>query len=251
LGVDVWPTPTRINGASDPLAITTLVLLEAELVRIVERRSALDQVDLDHSTLREAIDTLNASNRINEYCTFVVLSDAQRWVRMQDALSISLSDLIAKQSGETMLVSPVFGLPNRRGRPTATPSDVLVLMPFSDDMNEVYDEIRGTALRCGATVARADDFVGRGVVIRDVWTAICSAKLIIADCTHRSPNVFYEIGLAHAIGTPVLLLTQDPSDAPFDVRHERLIQYSPARMRDFRVALEVNIRYQLRQTSSP
>jgi hypothetical protein len=40
-----------------------------------------------------------------------------------------------------------------------------------------------------------------------------------------NPNVFYEVGLCHAIGKDVLLLSQSVEDIPFDLRHRRVIQY--------------------------
>ena len=55
----------------------------------------------------------------------------------------------------------------------------------------------------------------------DVWGAIKGAKVIVADCTDRDPNVFYEIGIAHVIGKPVILLSQTPEDVPFDVSQTR------------------------------
>jgi hypothetical protein len=38
----------------------------------------------------------------------------------------------------------------------------------------------------------------------DVWTAIKGAKAIVADCTGRHPNVFYEIGSAHVLDKKVV-----------------------------------------------
>jgi hypothetical protein len=37
--------------------------------------------------------------------------------------------------------------------------------------------------------------------------------------TGRNPNVFYEVGYAHALGKIVLLLTQNTADIPFDLQH--------------------------------
>jgi hypothetical protein len=61
------------------------------------------------------------------------------------------------------------------------------------------------------------------------------ARLIVADCTDRNPNVFYEIGLAHTIGKPTILLTQKSEDVPFDLRHWRHIAYqlTPRGMKEF------------------
>ena len=54
---------------------------------------------------------------------------------------------------------------------------------------------------------------------------INEAKVIVADLTERNPNVFYEVGLAHAIGKEVILLAQSVEDIPFDLRHLRTIIY--------------------------
>ena len=43
--------------------------------------------------------------------------------------------------------------------------------------------------------------------------------------TGRNPNVFYELGLAHAAGKPAILLTANEEDIPFDLRHVRVICY--------------------------
>jgi hypothetical protein len=85
------------------------------------------------------------------------------------------------------------------------------------------------------TIARADDFFIGGHIMTEIWSAIVKAKVLIADCTGRNPNVFYEIGLAHALGKPVVLITQASEDVPFDLRHYRYIQYefTPRGMKSF------------------
>lgn len=75
---------------------------------------------------------------------------------------------------------------------------------------------------------RADsDSVGSRIM-SDVWRLTNEAIVIIADLSGSNPNVFYEVGLAHAIGKPVILLTSDTKDIPFDVRDIRAIHYDPA-----------------------
>ncbi|KKK66434.1 hypothetical protein LCGC14_2964150, partial [marine sediment metagenome] len=64
-----------------------------------------------------------------------------------------------------------------------------------------------------------------GDIMADIWSAIYHSRLVVADCTNRNANVFYEIGLAHAIGRPVILTTQKLKDVPFDLRQIRCIEY--------------------------
>jgi hypothetical protein len=58
-----------------------------------------------------------------------------------------------------------------------------------------------------------------------VWEGICAAQLIIADCTEKNPNVFYEIGIAHTIGKKVVLITRSDEDIPSDVKNFDYIRY--------------------------
>ena len=122
--------------------------------------------------------------------------------------------------------------------------DVFVLMPFASELKPVYDShIRKTVKALNLSVARADDFFSQSAIMDEIWSAIAYAKILIADCTNKNPNVFYEIGLAHAIGKPVILITQNPDDAPFDIRYRRYIQYAytPPGMEKFENDLSTTI----------
>jgi hypothetical protein len=61
--------------------------------------------------------------------------------------------------------------------------------------------------------------------MQDVVSLIDRSHLVIADCTGRNPNVFYEIGIAHTLGREVILITQNDADIPFDLRHLRYVPY--------------------------
>ena len=65
--------------------------------------------------------------------------------------------------------------------------------------------------------------------MEDVRTGISSADLIVADLTGQNPNVFYEVGIAHTLEKPVLLLSMSIEDIPFDLRHRRVLpcEYTP------------------------
>ncbi len=62
-------------------------------------------------------------------------------------------------------------------------------------------------------------------IIQDIVSLIDGSRIVIADCTSRNPNVFYEIGISHALGRDVILITQNIDDIPFDLRHLRVITY--------------------------
>jgi len=108
-----------------------------------------------------------------------------------------------------------------------------VIMPFAAHLRPVYDKVSEIAvqqhrLEC----VRGDDISSDGVVMQEVWQSICAAQFVVADLTGKNPNVFYEMGLAHALGKNVLTLAQSMNDVPFDLGHRRVIVYSPERLDD-------------------
>lgn len=120
------------------------------------------------------------------------------------------------------LANSIFGAPNKRYA-----FYLFVLMPFAPDLKPVYDShIKKVADTLNLHIARADDFFSQNSIMHEIWSAIVQSTILIADCTGKNPNVFYEIGLAHAIGKPVILITQKPDDVPFDLQHRRYIHYS-------------------------
>jgi hypothetical protein len=104
----------------------------------------------------------------------------------------------------------------------------VVLMPFQPDFDTIYSFIKKLAQGCGLTCLRADEINSAGRVTDDVWAKINEARFIIADLTTRNPNVFYEVGLAHALSKPVILLTQRNEDVPFNLQNIHYIKYDPA-----------------------
>ena len=74
---------------------------------------------------------------------------------------------------------------------------------------------------------RADaDLYGTGKIIDQIWHGINSARVLVAELTNRNPNVLYELGLAHALHKPVVLVCSNEADVPFDLRHVRVIYYN-------------------------
>jgi hypothetical protein len=117
----------------------------------------------------------------------------------------------------------VFGSPMDD---TQYQSDIFVIMPFADNFAPIYDDhLKSAASKLGYSIKRGDDFFSKYSIMADVWSAIVNTKLVIADCTGRNPNVFYELGMAHALDRPVIMITQNMEDIPFDVRHLRIIPY--------------------------
>jgi hypothetical protein len=163
-----------------------------------------------------------------------------QWVRIQGTLGISLTSLDESARRDFVSVAPLFGVPDV----SREVADVFVLMSFHADFTPIYKTHVSEVVRSlGLTVGRADDFFTPHAVMRDVWTAVFRSRAVIADCTTRNPNVFYEIGMAHTVGKPVILITQHEDDVPFDLRHIRYIKYAytPPGMKAFEETLRFTL----------
>jgi len=101
-----------------------------------------------------------------------------------------------------------------------------VIMPFGGWFDRYYQEIYAKAItEAGFEPIRADEIFTTGSVVDQVWEHICKAKVLLADLTDKNPNVFYEVGLAHARGKPIVLTAANLEDVPFDLRHLRMVIY--------------------------
>jgi hypothetical protein len=118
-----------------------------------------------------------------------------------------------------------------------------VLMPFSDAFSDIYQiGIKEACMNAGAYCERVDEQIFHDKILDRVYNQIAKADLVIADMTGRNPNVFYEVGYAHALGKLTILLTQSADDIPFDLRPFPHIMYG-AKLSVLREQLERKVRY--------
>lgn len=158
-------------------------------------------------------------SEINEQVT-IAIKDEHREIFLRGQLKIILEEL--GENAPLSLYNPIF-----RGKSfKVDPKLSFVLMPFAERFRPIYNEIiKPVVEQFGLTCVRADDLYGSKAIIEDIWKLINEAKIIIADVTGKNPNVFYEIGLAHAVGKEVIIISQTIDDVPFDLRHLRCFIY--------------------------
>lgn len=103
---------------------------------------------------------------------------------------------------------------------------VFVLMPFDATFGDVYTlGIQAAASEAGAYAQRLDEQMFEEGMLDRIFGEINRADVIVADMSGRNPNVFYEVGYAHALGKPTILVTRKGDDIPFDLKHRYHIVY--------------------------
>jgi len=113
---------------------------------------------------------------------------------------------------------------------------VFVAMPFGVkpaddgrliDFDRVYAELIRPALESvGLEVLRADEERCAGDIRADLFQELLMADLVVADLTLDNPNVWYELGVRHALRSRGVILIQGPRAAqPFDIYTDRKLAY--------------------------
>jgi Nucleoside 2-deoxyribosyltransferase len=103
-----------------------------------------------------------------------------------------------------------------------------VVMQFGKEYDVFWKEvIVPVARKAGFEAVRADDIYGPGVILQDIIRQIVECDVIIAEITPTNANVFYELGYAHALGKPTILLANRALERlPFDISGYRVVYYS-------------------------
>lgn len=128
---------------------------------------------------------------------------------------------------EFVLGYPITSKPRKPGgsRPC------FLAMPTMGWLPDVKRTIESAAegFKCELSV----DNAAPGNIMSQVWKDIRRSEVVVADMTELNPNVFYEMGLAHALGKTVILIVQMKSlPTPFDVSSHKYYEYDPDRLDD-------------------
>lgn len=95
------------------------------------------------------------------------------------------------------------------------------------DFNRVYVELLQPALEAAdLDVFRADEEMRAGDIRKDMFQELLIADLVVADLTLDNPNVWYELGVRHALRARGVILVQGPRGSqPFDIYTDRKLRY--------------------------
>ena len=104
-----------------------------------------------------------------------------------------------------------------------------VIMPFDSSFVDVYTTIKHAVTSVphepSIECIRLDDTRPAGRITDRLLTALRDSSFCVADLTGCKPNVMWETGYAMALGKPLIVVTQDVSTLPFDIRDMQSLPY--------------------------
>lgn len=104
------------------------------------------------------------------------------------------------------------------------PALIFVLTPFNERERPVFNVIQTVCSRYGFRCMRGDEEFA-GEILPHVVALITKARLVVANISGRNPNVYYELGIAHALGKPTILVSRTLDEVPFDLRTKRIVLF--------------------------
>ncbi|MCK9894008.1 macro domain-containing protein [Frankia sp. AgB32] len=115
--------------------------------------------------------------------------------------------------GKCFVISPY-------GQRTGTDGGVI-------DFDRLYEDVFAAAVgTMGFSAVRCDRIPQAGLIHRDMLRHIAVDDLAVVDITTANPNVFYELGVRHALKPTMTVITKmRGADVPFNIRDLRIIEY--------------------------
>ncbi|MBI3742762.1 MAG: restriction endonuclease [Chloroflexi bacterium] len=167
--------------------------------------------------------------------------EAQTTAKAANIETWSFQDLEARVNPEIFGPRVVAKVPTGLPLPDQFPKLAFVVMPFAETLEDTY--LYGIRRACSATgleCKRGDEIQHGNVVIEEVLDHIKRARVTIAELSDHNPNVFYEVGWAHALSRPTVLVARKGTALPFDVRHINTLFYT--NIKDLEVKLAARLR---------
>jgi len=216
----VWLLPVAVVWKSF-LSVLFVVSLVIILVWITDR------FDDTVAYIRAYVRSVHRSHLVSEDWrgTDTRIDTALRSTGLDNFLD-EFRESAARLKRDVLFLGPerLYG-PPLDGADTRKPS-CFIVMPFRQEWST--DVHRILALACeeaGVRPVRGDDLFTPTDILEDIWQSINAADFVIADITARNPNVLYELGIAHTLAKPVLILSRDAADIPIDLATRRVILY--------------------------
>ncbi len=216
--------------------VVNVTPLIAECARLTSYLSQTDQIEIGH-----AIKGIRSALRLRQYRYWGpnVLHDEGSVLGVEPAGQSDddgISDKKAKSIflecydrilGIVELLNPITIetakdniIATSQSKTAFRPNTAFVMM-WMDEKKYELEDVHNTVKKCfekiGVEAERADDIEHDGKITEEIIEKIKSAEFLFADLTGARPNVYYEVGFAHALSKRVILFRKKGESLHFDL----------------------------------
>lgn len=226
----------RINGDKVDLFIVMVVLLVAIIVQVIIitlarlRVEREDKYDKNIKKLNRLISYNKQRDEIEQeigkLSQELMTSDISQYIDLNRLVfsgqncglisgSINYSNFLKQFGIQEQAVSVKKGT-------------AVFLTPFNRDGEELFVFCQTVLGRINIFLRKTDNLVEKDDILMNIVSLLVQSEFVIANLNGRNTNVYYELGIAHAIGKPTILLSKtryNSEDIGFDIRQKRIILY--------------------------
>lgn len=102
------------------------------------------------------------------------------------------------------------------------------LSPFDKKGDMLFNTCQSVLGKIDVFLRRTDNIVEKDDILMNIVSLIIQSEFILVNIDGRNPNVYYELGIAHALGKPTILLSKAKytlNEVGFDIRQKRIVIY--------------------------
>lgn len=189
--------------------------LEINQARLSEMRESFEK------RLAEVNFQLMSSDKRWQEVNHLILSAQNNQSEESSYKRKKISDIWRPDNGSTFLVQMGVDV----NKVAVEKNLVFVLTPFEKDFYEDYLAIKNACSSIGLRCVRGDEEQASGDILKHILNMIARADFVIANISSRNPNVYYELGIAQAMGKDAILVARDKSGLAFDLQSQRVLLY--------------------------
>jgi hypothetical protein len=149
------------------------------------------------------------------------VSDVGKAQRAFEEAAAGISDLVD-------LLLPAAPNVCSKGSASYRPNTAFIMMAIDSKQPELQDVRQGIKDVCeefGITAITADEIEHDGAITDRILEEIETSEFLIADLTGERPNVYYELGHAHAREKRVMVYRRADTKLHFDIAHRNCPSY--------------------------
>lgn len=203
--------------------LITFVSVLIPILFSIHNRENKDEIKRKSSNIYLDDERSYLESQINEL-TRNLVSTNERWKEAYH-LILSSQDKQLDKSGHISTENFLRGFGINASEIKIQGDLAFVLTSFHNDFTHTYNLVVDVCKKMKLTAIRGDEKFIEKDILKHIIKCIVKSRVVIANLDGRNPNVFYELGIAHTLNKPTILLANIKTEIPIDINNQYLILY--------------------------